>query len=186
MEVKLLKDLPNLKKGEIGILEDDLRIQFATKSGFTYIYLKDVDDFGNWFEYIEDKPKRWRAEKGEPYFIITYTGQVCENYDDYMLRNEAHYEAYNYFQTEEEAQKVADRQLMQRELEEYAREVNEGWVLERDNGFQNKYYIGFEGKEFKTRVAVYGTFLSVVYFKTEALAQSAIDKFGDRLKLLLI
>lgn len=75
----------------------------------------DVIDFNNLPKRQE--PKRWRAEKGETYYIITSNFEI-ENYceENEVIDDEA-YNSGNYFQTKEQAQEVADK------LKEYFKQL---------------------------------------------------------------
>lgn len=53
-------------------------------------------------------PKRWRARPHERFFCIYANGEVSTTQDDYGSYKDSFYELGNYFQTEEEAQKVID------------------------------------------------------------------------------
>lgn len=47
------------------------------------------------------KPK-WRAEKGNKYFLINSIGDIYNTIDNYYEVDDLHFEKGNYFQTEEE------------------------------------------------------------------------------------
>ena len=53
-------------------------------------------------------PKRWRAEPGKGYFYIYSNGFVDERMECYDDIDNQRYNLGNYFQTEEEAQKIID------------------------------------------------------------------------------
>ena len=53
-------------------------------------------------------PKRWRAEQNKGYFYVYSNGFVDETMERYNSMDNQRYELGNYFQTEEEAQKVID------------------------------------------------------------------------------
>ena len=60
-------------------------------------------------KFINEKygiPKRWRAAPHEKFFCIYANGEVSTTQDDYGSYKESFYELGNYFQTEEEAQKI--------------------------------------------------------------------------------
>lgn len=69
-------------------------------------YNYDVIDFNNLPKRQE--PKRWRAEVGEFYYTITTPAFKIRNvFDIYVDSDNENFEIGNYFQTEEQAQKVA-------------------------------------------------------------------------------
>lgn len=195
MKVKLLKDLPGVKAGAITEVTGNMyRFNLETKSseGFRWGGESYHIDFArtnpDFFEIIEDKPKRWKARVNGTYHYIDSLGRVVDDHDDYSIVDLTHtrrWEILNYFETQEETQKVADKQKMQRELEEYAKEVNDGWVADWSNMYQSKYSIKcYQGKFYIERHEL-NQQLGVVYFQYPIRVIQAIDKFGDRLKVLL-
>lgn len=76
-------------------------------------YNYDVIDFNNLPK--RQKPKRWRAEKGEYYYFINrdiydnILDRVCKNKDNYDYTSNEQYKIGNYFQTREQAQEVTDK-----------------------------------------------------------------------------
>lgn len=62
-----------------------------------------VKDFDEWFEEVSEPPKRWRAERGGEYYIVSNYGEAVspierrDSYDDY------HWNIGNYFKTEQGA-----------------------------------------------------------------------------------
>jgi hypothetical protein len=59
---------------------------------------------------IEDlKPKRWRAEKGNGYFILNTTFESNRSIEDNCEIDDERYNAGNYFQTEQQAEYFAER-----------------------------------------------------------------------------
>jgi hypothetical protein len=76
-------------------------------------YNYDIIDFNNLPQRQEYQ--RWRAEKGEIYYFIkrddydNRLDRVCRNKDNYFCISNEQYKIGNYFQTEEQAQEVADK-----------------------------------------------------------------------------
>jgi hypothetical protein len=73
-------------------------------------YNYDIIDFNNLPKRQE--PKRWRAKKGELYYLIYLEGMGFgrgANLDKYNEDDNDYYEYGNYFKTEEQAQEVADK-----------------------------------------------------------------------------
>lgn len=56
-----------------------------------------------------EKPKRWRAEEGRPYWIVTASGEVDCRKERHSLSDDSRYHCRNYFKTEIEAQTKADK-----------------------------------------------------------------------------
>lgn len=89
-------------------------------------YDYNVIDFNNLPKRQE--PKRWRAKKGELYYLIYLEGTGFgrgANLDKYDEDDDEYYEHGNYFKTEVEAQEVADKlnkyfqELIKEEHEKY-------------------------------------------------------------------
>ena len=76
-----------------------------------YILIDDQEksDLEKFIDYINKKyRKRWRAEQNKGYFYIYSNGLVDETMERYINMDNQRYNLGNYFQTEEEAQKVID------------------------------------------------------------------------------
>ncbi len=65
----------------------------------------------NYTEIQPLKPKRWRAEKREPYYIIDSDNGFCKarvSYERGDVIDDSRYNSGNYYRTMEECSKVAD------------------------------------------------------------------------------
>ena len=58
------------------------------------------------FEDKDVKPRRWRAERGIKYFYVTSRGYTDLDFDDRRYCDDTRYIIGNYYQTEEQANKV--------------------------------------------------------------------------------
>lgn len=70
--------------------------------------------------YYRIKPERWRAEKGEEYYHITYDLKVLGEYESFSQLDDRCYEAGNYFRTIDQAQKA--RELLKETLTKFHEE----------------------------------------------------------------
>jgi hypothetical protein len=127
-----------------------------------------------------DAYKRWRAEMGGKYYLITDQGCASGSNDLRTDIDNFRYISGNYFKTREEAEKYRDRLVLLQELKDFA----EGYEFQDG---QKNYYIYYDYKDNKFIVGLYSMVqgISNVYFKTYEKADEAIKHFGDRLKLLL-
>ena len=66
---------------------------------------------------------RWRAGLGEEYFTTTICGQIYNFYECNGEYDDAHYDAYAYFHTEEQAEEAAKR--IKETLRKYHEEIGE-------------------------------------------------------------
>ena len=55
------------------------------------------------------KPERWRAKEGRPYYYINERIEVQYNFDRNKKYDDKQHETGNYFETKEEAEKVANK-----------------------------------------------------------------------------
>ena len=84
--------------------ECDDKIVVVSKEEF-----KDVVEKVRLINKKYDVQKKWRAEKGEMYFYVNYGLEVNIIVDDYYNGDNILYKAGNYFKTEKEAEKVAEK-----------------------------------------------------------------------------
>lgn len=87
----------------------------------------DIDLFLEKINCINEKygiPKRWRADKEQYFYYITGSWHINSTYDDYSVSKTSLYDLGNYFQTEEEAQKIVDS----KEWQEFWEKVREGEI----------------------------------------------------------
>ena len=92
-----------------------------------YCYCEEtINKIKEFVDYVNEEygiPKRWRAEKGKTYFAI-YDGEILSCYDYYDKKDNEIFELGNYFQTEEEAQKI----LNSKEWQEFWAKVRAGEI----------------------------------------------------------
>lgn len=121
----------------------------------------------------EDKSMRWKPASGDRYYIVEeiYPKGVIfiQWYDD--SADYRHFNAYNCFKTEEEAEHARDLWLAERELRSLA-----------DGGYYGIYY-NIDAGSF---IGVSSNFYSCPYqFSTKEKAEEAIEQLGeDKLKLI--
>jgi hypothetical protein len=92
----------------------------------------------------------------------------------------------NCFLTRENAQKQADRNKLLADIERFAAENNE--VIDWNDGNKAKWYIGYNKSENEWQLPntyMYQIVCQEVYFSSEAIATEALEKFKDRLDILL-
>ena len=92
-----------------------------------YCYCEEtINKIKEFVDYVNEEygiPKRWRAEKGKTYFAI-YDGEILSCYDYYDKKDNEIFALGNYFQTEEEAQKI----LNSKEWQEFWAKVRAGEI----------------------------------------------------------
>lgn len=94
--------------------DNKLYIQGKEKNKDNIVLLVDKEDFKKILEKVNEInekygiPKRWRAEKGEKYFLVTTSGLIEFRIEVNNAYDELKYNLGNYFKTKEQAKKVLD------------------------------------------------------------------------------
>lgn len=188
MKYKLLKDLPGLKAGAIFEYDEDLERYINSYKGNIYTYKEsDIIDSPDWFEKVQKG--RWKPEEYEDYFYIDDWYDVEERtYNDDYRKHSLGYKHRNCFKTWEEAQQELDRLNLIAEYRDFLEEKNEGWIPDWSDINDDKICIYLDGQKYlKTGAEGYNKFQpNWMYAKSESIQEQAIEKFGNRLKLLFI
>jgi len=88
----------------------------------------------------EKSCKRWRAKNGEKYYFIDET-IINDHYEANDLTDNVLYEQGNYFETEREAEIVAEKLKIYTKLKDLALRLNKGKEIDWNDGTQNKFHI---------------------------------------------
>lgn len=88
---------------------------------------------------------RWRANDGEKYYFIYGDGTIDWSIDTNDEISVKHYDLGNYFQTKEEAEKVAEKIKIYVQLKDLALRLNKGEEIDWENNNQGKYCIYYNG-----------------------------------------
>ena len=107
---------------------------------------REIEELGIQINELEKKEitksgKRWRGAKDRFYWYIDdckVYGEY-ETYDDY---DNARYKIGNYFRTEEEAEKMAEKMKIYTQLKDLALRLNKGEKIDWDNSTSAKWSIG--------------------------------------------
>ena len=103
---------------------DNSNLDYATEEEKQLLFDKMKEQGLKWNTEEKRVEKiRWRAKKGEYYFIIDTDIQVINLYDEYHNIDDTYYDAFNYFRTKEQAKEAAKR--MKEELCKYHEEIGE-------------------------------------------------------------
>lgn len=112
MKYKLLKDLPGVKSGTIYEIQDNgwALGNNPADTPFDMVHVSALEDYSDWFEPVEETPKRWRAEpfKKSSYYIVMPELYASKTTDKDRGVDKRRHKIGNYFQTQEQAQAVAD------------------------------------------------------------------------------
>lgn len=139
----------------------------------------------DWEIVGETKNKVWKPKKGDKYFIISSRLEVVKfnNQEDSIDKKVIN--SGNCFKTREEAQHMAEKLKVIRELQDFALEHNDEEIDWNDVN-QEKLYLGMNPKIksidiFHTCSWIYLPFN--IYFTSEEIAEKAIETIGeDRIK----
>ena len=95
-----------------------------------------------------DKYERFKPKEGETYCYVDSNSCISfTTFDSSCVSDYNKYKSYNCFETQEEAQKEANKILIRRKLEDIAKRLNGDKEIDWDNYIQNKFYIDFNKKQ---------------------------------------
>lgn len=146
-------------------------------------HLKDLKKLLEECEY-----ERWKPKKGDIFFFVDWDGDVEKRiFDPSNINHIACYNAYNCFETREQADAEAEKILVRRMLEDIARRLNRGRKIDWDDENQEKYFIDYDNARNKFSCG-YGlcTSFAPVYCLDKTFKNAAIQEIGEeRLKKYL-
>lgn len=108
---KLVKDLPTFKAGDV-FYTNEVGSLIHESDGVVAYGWRTLEKFPNimtdWLEEIKEST-RWKPEKeGEAYYYVGNTGDVYSSSWNYFTIDQGRFDIGNCFQTEEEAERVAE------------------------------------------------------------------------------
>lgn len=89
----------------------------------------------------ECEHERWKPKENEGYYYINHSGELGLTANNYTSFDESVVNAYNCFQTREQAEQEAEKILVRRMLEDIARRLNNGEKIDWNDEEQVKYSI---------------------------------------------
>ena len=131
----------------------------------------------------ENKQTGWdRVSEGKKYYFNDSLNATTWNYENDDSTDNKLYSTANYFSSEELAEKIAFKQMLERKLMKFSAE-HKGDKIDKTNDDEPKYNIFYYIKDKELRVgSVYnGLYFGEVYFYSEEIAQQAIEEFKDDL-----
>ena len=110
---------------------------------------RDLEELGTQINELEEKEitksgKRWRGAKDRFYWYIESDCKVYGEYekdDDY---DNARYVIGNYYKTEEEAEKTAEKMKIYTQLKDLALRLNQGRKVDWNSSVQAKWHIYYD------------------------------------------
>ena len=173
---KLLKDLPNLKKGTI--LSEGKSLFGArtliTKNDVDPIFIGN-DLFEEFFKEIQEEPTdsiHWKPQPGDRYWFVDYWGTVTHTKWNNTIADSYNFDSGNTYRTEEKCKKDRNRKLAEVRLRRTStfepdfENGKGGWIVGYDHQ-KNRFLSMFVG------TADYG---EPVHYKTKEYAEKSIEE----------
>ena len=131
--------------------------------------------------------KKWRAEKDEEYYFFSNNLDVCSTTEEFLGIDDAKFEIHNYFKTQEEAEKVAEKIKIYIELKDLAEELNEGVEIDWSNENQAKFSIHKKYQSNKLKQNLNWTYkdLGQIYCLNKDFLEIALERIGEERLLKL-
>ena len=134
---------------------------------------------------LEEKLKTFKSgvgrqmpKNGDTYYFINF-----KSYKDRWANDsfdQQRFNSYNYFKTEEEAQKEIDRRLIKAKLNEIANRLNGGQVINWDSAIQRKYYLNSDSGALNLSFSLINKMEGTTYCLSEDFLEVAVDEIGEQ------
>ena len=124
---------------------------------------------------------RQMPEKGDIYYFIGNDGSIFEDKWANDSYDQPRFNSYNYFKTEEEAQREIDRRLIKAKLNEIANRLNDGQVIQWNSAIQRKYYFNLDSEESSLHLnfSIIDKIEGVTYCLSQDFLEVAVDEIGE-------
>lgn len=138
---------------------------------------------------LEEKLKTFKSRVGRQmpkngdiyYFIGGARASVFENKWTNDPYDQQRFNSYNYFKTEEEAQREIDRRLIKAKLNEIANRLNGGQVIQWNSAIQRKYYLNVDtGVSLGLSFSLINKMEGTTYCLSEDFLEVAVDEIGEQ------
>ena len=123
---------------------------------------------------------RQMPENGDIYYFIGNDGSIFEDKWANNSYDQQRFNSYNYFKTEEEAQKEIDRRLIKAKLNEIANRLNGGQVINWDSAIQRKYYLNSDSGALNLSFSLIDKIEGTTYCLSEYFLEVAVDEIGEQ------
>ena len=122
---------------------------------------------------------RQMPENGDIYYFIEANGTVYEDKWTNDSFDQQRFYLYNYFKTNEEAQREIDRRLIKAKLNEIANRLNGGQVIDWNNNEPRKYYLILDSEESSLHLSF--SFIDKIEGVTYCLSQDFLEVAADEI-----
>lgn len=130
-------------------------------------------------EYVEGKDNPFELQSGDVFYCVDHDGKVEPTYFQANSNSDILTVKFGNACKDEEYMKQRAKEIrLYNLLSNFAYEVNEGWEPDWESAYQNKWYIYQSHSSHGWGVTSYNQIqcMNEVYFKTEELAQKAIEE----------
>ena len=123
---------------------------------------------------------RQMPENGDIYYFIGGTTVYEDKWTNDSC-DQQRFNSYNYFKTEEEAQREIDRRLIKAKLNEIANRLNGGQVIQWNSAIQRKYYLNLDSEESSLHLnfSIIDKIEGVTYCLSQDFLEVAADEIGE-------
>lgn len=138
---------------------------------------------------LEEKLKTFKPRVGRQvpengdiyYFLGGAKTAVFENKWTNDSYDQQRFNSYNYFKTEEEAQREIDRRLIKAKLNEIANRLNGGQVIQWNSAIQRKYYLNVDtGVSLGLNFSLINKMEGTTYCLSQDFLEVAVDEIGEQ------
>ena len=124
---------------------------------------------------------RQMPENGDIYYFIEANGTVYEDKWTNDSFDQQRFYLYNYFKTNEEAQREIDRRLIIAKLNEIANRLNGGQAIQWNSAIQRKYYLNLDtGVSLGLSFSLINKMEGTTYCLSEDFLEVAVDEIGKQ------
>ena len=124
---------------------------------------------------------RQMPENGDIYYFIEANGTVYEDKWTNDSFDQQRFYLYNYFKTNEEAQREIDRRLIKAKLNEIANRLNGGQAIQWNSAIQRKYYLNLDtGVSLILSFSLINKMEGTTYCLSEDFLEVAVDEIGKQ------
>ena len=138
---------------------------------------------------LEEKLKTFKSRVGRQmpengdiyYFIGGVRASVFENKWTNDSYDQQRFNSYNYFKTNEEAQREIDRRLIKAKLNEIANRLNGDLVIMWNSAIQRKYYLNLDSEESSLHLnfSIIDKIEGVTYCLSQDFLEVAVEEIGE-------
>ena len=121
-------------------------------------------------------------KNGDTYYFINFKVYRDRWANDSF--DQQRFNSYNYFKTEEEAQKEIDRRLIKAKLNDIANRLNGGQIINWDSAIQRKYHLTLSNEgSLNLSFSLIDKIEGATYCLSQDFLEVAVDEIGEQVLL---